>query len=117
ESQGRYEAAEPLFQDALALRRKLLGDDHPDVATSLNNLAGLYESQGRYDEAEPLYLRAIAILINRLGQQHPNTQTGIDNHIVCVAAALKAGQQDQLSDHPATQQILESLKSQQPPST
>ena len=50
----------PLTQ-ALALREKALGPDHPDVATSLNNLAGLYHAQGRYAKAEPLYQRALAI--------------------------------------------------------
>ena len=35
---------------------------HQDVATSLNNLAGLYSAQGRYAEAEPLYQRALVIL-------------------------------------------------------
>ncbi|WP_442942269.1 tetratricopeptide repeat protein, partial [Nostoc sp.] len=31
--------AEPLHIQALALWRKLLGEEHPDVAQSLNNLA------------------------------------------------------------------------------
>ncbi len=39
---------EPLYLEALDLRKQLLGDNHPDVATSLNNLAALYDSQGRY---------------------------------------------------------------------
>ncbi|OKH13439.1 hypothetical protein NIES208_15000, partial [[Limnothrix rosea] IAM M-220] len=42
ESQGKYEAAEPLYIDALQMWKELLGDRHPSVATSLNNLAGLY---------------------------------------------------------------------------
>ena len=37
----------------------MLGDEHPDVATSLNNLAALYKSQGRYIDAEPLYKDAL----------------------------------------------------------
>ncbi|NJM99279.1 MAG: tetratricopeptide repeat protein, partial [Phormidesmis sp. RL_2_1] len=44
-SQGRYGEAEPLFVEALAIRKTELGDRHPDTATSLNNLAGLYRSQ------------------------------------------------------------------------
>lgn len=48
--------------------------DHPDTATSLNNLAGLYESTGRYKEAELLYVRAVAIEEDKLGIDHPNTQ-------------------------------------------
>ena len=38
--QGRYADAEPLYKRSLAIREKALGPDHPDVATSLNNLAG-----------------------------------------------------------------------------
>jgi tetratricopeptide (TPR) repeat protein len=45
-SQGRYSDAEPLYSDALAMRKRLFAGDHPDVATSLNNLALLYYSQG-----------------------------------------------------------------------
>ena len=72
-SQGKYKEAEPLYQQALALRQKLLGDDHPDVAQSLNNLAGLYDSQGKYNEAEPLYQQALNIFEQRLGVDHPHT--------------------------------------------
>lgn len=34
---------------SLAIREKVLGADHPEVARSLNNLAGLYEHERRYD--------------------------------------------------------------------
>jgi formylglycine-generating enzyme required for sulfatase activity/tetratricopeptide (TPR) repeat protein len=50
-----------LLRQAIALREKSLGSDHPDVAALLNNLANLYITQGRIDEAEPLYQRALAI--------------------------------------------------------
>ncbi|MCA9804258.1 MAG: CHAT domain-containing protein, partial [Cyanobacteria bacterium HKST-UBA02] len=53
--QGRYADAEPLYKEALAIRKKALGDDHPDTARSMNNLAFLYQAQGRYADAEPLY--------------------------------------------------------------
>jgi tetratricopeptide (TPR) repeat protein len=45
----------------LAINKKALGPDHPDVAGSLNNLAELYRAQGRYAEAEPLHKRSLAI--------------------------------------------------------
>jgi Tetratricopeptide repeat len=35
-------------------RRTSLGEDHPDYAASLDNLAGLYEATGRHAEAESL---------------------------------------------------------------
>jgi hypothetical protein len=39
---GEYPKAEPLDQQALRIRQKVLGPEHPDTATSLNNLAALY---------------------------------------------------------------------------
>ena len=38
---GQYAEAEPLYQRALAIWEQQLGTDHPDTATSLNNLAAL----------------------------------------------------------------------------
>jgi tetratricopeptide (TPR) repeat protein len=49
------------------------------VATTLNNLAGLYESQGRYEEAEPLYQRSLAISEKALGPDHPSVATTLNN--------------------------------------
>ncbi len=37
---GDYAAAEPLFRQALEICRTALGEDHPDYASSLSNLAG-----------------------------------------------------------------------------
>jgi tetratricopeptide (TPR) repeat protein len=43
-AQGQYTKAESLHQRALAIFEKALGPEHPDVATSLNNLALLYRT-------------------------------------------------------------------------
>jgi len=64
-----------LYIQALAMTKRLLGDEHPSVATSLNNLAFLYNSQGRYSDAEPLYIQALEIAEKQLGENHPNTIT------------------------------------------
>ena len=75
DSQAKYQEAEPLFLQALAITEQALGENHPDVATSLSSLAKSYYSQGRYEEAEPLYLQALAIAEEALGENHPNTVT------------------------------------------
>src|SRR4051794_16985025 len=67
QQQGRYDEAIPLTSEALEIREKALGPDHPDVAKSLNNLAALYVRKGRFAEAEPLYQRAIRIVEKALG--------------------------------------------------
>jgi tetratricopeptide (TPR) repeat protein len=51
----------------------------PDLATSLNNLAGLYESMGRYAEAELLYFHSLAIREEQLGANHPDTASSLSN--------------------------------------
>ena len=68
-----YSDAEPLYQEALAMSKRLLGDEHPSVASSLNNLACLYYNQGRYSDAEPLYQEALELLEKLLGPDHPSS--------------------------------------------
>jgi tetratricopeptide (TPR) repeat protein len=76
---GEYGKAEPRLKRALAVRKRLLVQPHPDVAASLNNLALLYQSQGRYGEAEPLYQEALAIGKRLLGEEHPDVAIGLSN--------------------------------------
>ena len=57
---------------ALEIKEKLLGPDHPEVATTLNNLALLRKSQGRLAEAEALYRRALSIFVHALDPSHPS---------------------------------------------
>ena len=59
-AEGRYADAEPAIKQSLAIREKVLGRDHVDVARSLNNLADLYQRQDRFAEAEPIYQRALS---------------------------------------------------------
>ncbi len=58
---------------------KALGPDHPDVATTLRNLAALYKAQGKYAEAEPLYKRALAIWEKAMGPDHPQVALVLEN--------------------------------------
>ncbi len=64
---------------SLVISEKALGPEHPDVATSLNNLALLYYNQGKYADAEPLYKRALAIKEKALGPEHPSVATSLNN--------------------------------------
>ena len=47
QNQGRYREALPLYRKSLQIYEQQLGANHPNVATSLNNLALLYDAQGR----------------------------------------------------------------------
>ena len=67
---------------ALAIDEASYGNDHPDVATALNNLAALLQDTNRLAEAEPMYRRCLKILIALMqqGYQHPNLEAGISNY-------------------------------------
>jgi CHAT domain-containing protein len=86
DAQGKYAAAQPLYENALAIRRQALGEQHSDTATSYNNLAQNLNEQGKYAEAQSLLQKALAIWRQALGEQHPDTAIGYYN----VAANLKA---------------------------
>ncbi len=67
--QGRQSEAIALAQRALTIYEQVLGQEHPDVAISLDTLADLYLSQKNYSQAEPLYQRALAIREKMLKQE------------------------------------------------
>ena len=93
---GQYADAEPLFRRALAIDEKALGKDHPDVASSLNNLALLLYSQGKYGEAEPLYRRALAIREKALGPDHPDVAQSLNNLAGLLYSQGKYGEAEPL---------------------
>jgi len=70
--QGRYAEGVKVAQEALKVAKESFSPDHPNLATSLNNLAELYRAQGQYAEAEPLFKRALAIREKALGPNHPH---------------------------------------------
>ena len=76
---GDYRDAEEPLTQALALREKALGPEHPDVAESLNNLAVHYRAQGRYAKAEPLFERSLGVWEKTLGAEHPQVATSLNN--------------------------------------
>ena len=59
---GQYERAEHLAREAVTLKERALGKDHPDVGISLNILADVLNEKGRPADALPIANRAIEIL-------------------------------------------------------
>ncbi len=77
--QGKYQEAIPLAEQTLEIRKNILGDSHPDVAQSLNNLAELYRAMGRYEEALPRFQDALTMRKKHLGDSHPDVATSLNN--------------------------------------
>ena len=78
-NEGQYKQAIPLYQENLAANRRVLGEDHPDVATSLDDLAILYTKQSLYNKAESLYKEALSIRKRLLGDKHCDIATSLSN--------------------------------------
>jgi tetratricopeptide (TPR) repeat protein len=70
----------------------VLGPQHPDTASSLNNLALLLKTQGDYAAARPLFERALAIFENVLGTDHPNTKVVRGNRLIAAMEEPPAGE-------------------------
>ena len=81
---GRYSDAVPIARKALEIRERTLGPVAPDTATSLNNLAELYQRIGDYGEAEPLLQRALKIREKVLGPGAPGDPK--DPQLSCAAS-------------------------------
>jgi CHAT domain-containing protein/Tfp pilus assembly protein PilF len=77
--QSRYAEAIPLAEKVVAILEKALGPDHPDVATSINNLAALYLNQGHYGKAETLFQQSLAIREKALAPDHPDVAQSLNN--------------------------------------
>jgi CHAT domain-containing protein/Tfp pilus assembly protein PilF len=76
---GQHAEAVKQGEHALALMEPLLGDTHPEVARTLNTLAGIYSDQGLYGRAEPLLERVLAIWEAGFGRNHPNVAIVLNN--------------------------------------
>ena len=85
-ARGEYRDAVTAYQDALDVRKRILGPDHLSTITSLDNLALLYRTQGRYADAEPLFKDALAARRKALGDAHPDTAVCM-NHLAGLYSA------------------------------
>ncbi|XRM46413.1 hypothetical protein ABZX51_009448 [Aspergillus tubingensis] len=78
-SDGRWKEAEELGVQVLELHKRVLGPEHPDTLTSMDNLASTYWNQGRWKEAEELQIQELKLCKQVLGPEHSSTLTSMAN--------------------------------------
>ena len=71
------EDAQPLIEQGLAVRRKLFGERHLDVAHSLYSFSRVAEKQGDLKRAEALAIDSLAISTALTGRDSLETATGL----------------------------------------
>jgi eukaryotic-like serine/threonine-protein kinase len=84
-AQGQHEPARQHLEQALAIRERRLGAEHPDLAEPLEGLAALLSRDGKLLEAADRYQRAVHIRIATLGPNHPS----IPRYRLAAAEALR----------------------------
>ncbi|MFT3710380.1 MAG: serine/threonine-protein kinase [Archangium sp.] len=89
----RYKAALADFEQVLALQKEHLGAEHPDVASTLNNLGVALVSSGRTQEAVARYEESLVLHEKLEGSEHPNVAVALHN----LAVALRRMGQAQVA--------------------
>jgi tetratricopeptide (TPR) repeat protein len=68
-----------LLERTLEMRKRLLGEEHPDTSVSMNNLGRLYRTLGKYDLTEALYRKTLEIRRRVFGEEHQSTAIAMNN--------------------------------------
>jgi len=79
DSVGLYDQALPLLDSALTTRRKLLGADHVDVASSLAACSTLWFHKGEFAKGKPMLEEALRIREKLLGPDDPEVAATLHN--------------------------------------
>jgi tetratricopeptide (TPR) repeat protein len=96
--QGKFAQAQPLYERAVEINRRILGDDHPFTANSYNDLALCLKRQGRYSQAQPLYEKSLEIERRQLGDDHPGVAADYNNLASNLAGQGKYAQAQALHE-------------------
>uniref|UniRef100_A0A1A8MKF9 Nephrocystin-3 n=1 Tax=Nothobranchius pienaari TaxID=704102 RepID=A0A1A8MKF9_9TELE len=84
------------IQRSLEIRETALDPDHPSVARSLHQLAGVYVQWKKYGNAEQLYKQALEISENAYGAEHPSVAQELDSLAVLYQKQNKYDQAEKL---------------------
>ncbi|HEY0074765.1 MAG TPA: tetratricopeptide repeat protein, partial [Abditibacteriaceae bacterium] len=76
---GKYEMALAHDREALAIRREVLDEKHPDTANSLNNVGSAYGDLGDHEKQLEYAEQALVVQREALGEKHPDTANSLNN--------------------------------------
>ena len=66
-------------QELLNIRLSVFGENHPDVATSYNNIGSVYDSLGEYVKALEYYEKSLDISLEIYGESHSDVAISYNN--------------------------------------
>ena len=77
--QNKLEAAERMYERAIAGHEKALGSNHTSTLDTVNNLGNLYAAQGKLEAAKGMCQRAVTGYEKTLGSGHTSTLDAVVN--------------------------------------
>ena len=101
-AQGDRPGAGRIQEQVLDVLRRVLGEEHPDTLTSMNNLALTLLDQGDMAGARKIQEQVLDVIRCVLGEEHPDTLTSMNN----LAQTLK-GQGDLSGARKIEEQVLD----------
>lgn len=93
---GRYAAALPLAEQAVAMTEQKHGAQSAETAGALQRLAAIFLQQGRYANAEPLYKRALAARETVQGADHNDVGTALYGLALLYVSQARYGEAEPL---------------------
>jgi tetratricopeptide (TPR) repeat protein len=79
DDQGKYAEAIEFYEKALEISQKTLPANHPNLASSYNNIGTVYDNMGEYSKALSYYEKALEIKQKTLPANHPDLATSYNN--------------------------------------
>jgi len=91
---GVYDVAEEQLTEALEIRQRLYGEEHPDVVETSSALASVYKEQGEFDRAEELARWAVAVSRRQTEDGSPTAESlnGLVS-VLCYRSAYEAAEE------------------------
>ena len=119
-----FPQAERQLERAVDLRKRVLGPEHPDTLTSMDELGVLYNLEAKYAAAEALLTKVSRARERTLGKNHKDTLTALSDLALAISyqgddaraeplfiRILEAERRVQGEEHPDTVSVMDSLAS------
>lgn len=90
-SQRNYAEAETSFRDLLSSSKKIVGEDHLDTISNLQNLADCLQEQDNLLESEELFRTMVEPSQNNFGREHTDTLIAING---LIEVPIRKGESD-----------------------
>lgn len=91
DDRGEVNRAIDTAMAALAIQKKIYGENHPMYARTLSNTANIFAGLGDYSKAEMIQKQALEIRASRLGKDHPDYAMSLQNLGATYASLGRAG--------------------------